>query len=364
MAGHEIAVCGAQAPGPGWRRGAGRVTFQNMRFGIFDHNDASGRQATQQLAERLEMIEAYERLGFRAYHMAEHHGTPLGITPSPHLLLAAASQRTSRIRLGTLITILPLYHPMRVVEEACTLDQLTNGRLDLGVGRGISPIETAFHGVPGEETQDRFDEAVEILRLGLTSEAVTYQGKYYQVDDAPVVTRPVQQPHPPLWYGTRTLAKAGWCARLRMPMMALVPSGKVRPLTDAYRAEWAGLGRAAADLPPLGITRSVVVAPTDAEAMKIANRAFGRFKENFELLWRRYDLPMPPVLPADTFEGIHATGHFYAGTPAGARDWVAHHRDAGGINYMALEMCFGDMTTAEALRSAELFATEVMPAFT
>lgn len=334
-----------------------------MRFGIFDHNDASGRPAGRQLAERLELIEAYERLGFRAYHMAEHHGTPLGITPSPHLMLAAASQRTSRIRLGTLITILPLYHPMRVVEEACTLDQLTGGRLDLGVGRGISPIETAFHGVPGDETQERFDEAVEILRLGLTAESVTYHGKYYQVDDAPVVTQPVQRPHPPLWYGTRTLAKAGWCARNAMPMMALVPSEKVRPLTDSYREEWAGLGHAAADLPPLGITRSVVVAPTGAEAMKIANRAFARFKDNFELLWRRYDMPMPPVLPADTFEGVHATGHFYAGDPVGARDWVARHRDAGGINYMALEMCFGDMTTAEVLRSAGLFATEVMPAF-
>ncbi|MGB6574431.1 MAG: LLM class flavin-dependent oxidoreductase, partial [Trebonia sp.] len=117
-----------------------------MRFGVFDHNDASGRPTTQQLAERLALVEEYERLGYYAYHMAEHHGTPLGITPSPHLMLAAASQRTSVIRLGTLISILPLYHPMRVIEEACTLDQLTGGRLDLGVGRGISPIETGFHG--------------------------------------------------------------------------------------------------------------------------------------------------------------------------------------------------------------------------
>lgn len=334
-----------------------------MRFGIFDHDDSSGRPPARQLAERLELIEAYERLGYHAYHLAEHHGTPLGITPSPHLLLAAASQRTSRIRLGTLISILPLYHPMRVIEEACTLDQLTNGRLDLGVGRGISPVETSFHGVPGEETQERFDEAFEILRMGLTSEAVSFLGKYYVIDDAPVVTRPVQEPHPPLWYGTRTPERARWCARLGMPMMALVPSAKVRVLTDAYRAEWAALGRPADDLPPLGISRSVVVAPTGEEAMKIASRAFVRFKENFELLWRRYDVPMPPVLPADTFEGIHETGHFYAGDPAGARDWVSHHRDVGGISYVALEMCFGDMTPEETIQSAELFATEVMPAF-
>jgi alkanesulfonate monooxygenase SsuD/methylene tetrahydromethanopterin reductase-like flavin-dependent oxidoreductase (luciferase family) len=340
-----------------------------MRFGIFDHNDASGRPAAQQLAERLELIEAYEQLGFYAYHLAEHHGTPLGITPSPHLLLAAASQRTARIRLGTLISILPLYHPMRVIEEACTLDQLTNGRLDLGVGRGISPVETSFHGIPGDETPERFDEAFEILRQGLTSDAVNFHGKYYAVDNAPVVTRPVQQPHPPLWYGTRTLDRARWCARLGMPMMALVPSEKVRPLTDAYREERAvlgqhPLGQATDDLPPLGVTRSIVLAPTGEQAMKIANRAFARFKENFELLWRKYDVPLPPILPADTFEGVHETGHFYAGDPAGAREWVTHHRDVGGISYMALEMCFGDMTPDEVRQSAELFATEVMPAFT
>jgi hypothetical protein len=146
-------------------------------------------------------------------------------------------------------------------------------------------------------------------------------------------------------------------------MMALVPSERVRALTDAYRAEWAALGRDEADLPPLGITRSVVVAPSGGEAMEIADRAFVRFKENFELLWRRYDIPMPPVLPASTFQGIHATGHFYAGDPAGARAWVEHHRDVGRINYMALELCFGDMTLAETVRSAELFATKVMTSF-
>jgi len=335
-----------------------------MHFGIFDHNDASGRPPALQIAERLELVQAYERLGYRGYHLAEHHSTPLGITPSPHLLLAAASQRTSVIRLGTLISILPLYHPLRVIEEACTLDQLSNGRLDLGVGRGISPIETSFHGVPGDQAQDRFDEAFEILRAGLTCDTVEFHGKYYQIDGAPVVTRPVQQPHPPLWYGTRTPDRALWCARLGMPMMALVPSQRVRPLTDAYRGEWARLGRAEADLPPLGITRSIVVADTEAAAMAIANRAFVRFRENFELLWRRFNVPLPAVLAADTFEGIHATGHFYAGDPAGARAWVAHHRDVGGISYMALELCFGDMTLAETLRSAELFGTEVMPAFT
>src|SRR5437016_2350872 len=203
-----------------------------MRFGIIDHNDDTGRPHVRQVAERLELIEAYDRLGFYAYHLTEHHGTPLAVTPSPHLMLAAAAQRTSRLRLGTLITILSLYHPMRVIEEA----------------------------------------------------------------------------------------------------VALVPSQAVRALTDAYKAEWTSLGRSADALPPLGITRNMVLAPTSEEAMKTANRAFARFKDSLYYLWKKYDIPAPRLFPAETFEGIHAAGHFYAGDPAGAREWVARHRDIGGIN--------------------------------
>src|ERR1700728_149412 len=232
-----------------------------MRFAVFDHNDSSGRPRTPRLAERLALIEAYERLGYYAYQMAEHHGTPLGIA-TPHLMLAARPQRTETISLGTLISILPLLPPMRMIEEAATLDQLTGGRLVLGVGRGISPIETGFHGVPGEEAQARFDEAFEILRLGLASDVVDFHGKYYNIDSAPVVTHPVQQPLP-LWYATMTLERARWCARLGMPMLALVPSRRVRPLTDAYRAEWSAFGRSAEDLPALGISRQIVIADTN-----------------------------------------------------------------------------------------------------
>jgi alkanesulfonate monooxygenase SsuD/methylene tetrahydromethanopterin reductase-like flavin-dependent oxidoreductase (luciferase family) len=329
-------------------------------FAVFDHNDASGLPPARQLDQRLELVAAYERLGFYAYQLAEHHGTPLGIA-SPHLMLAAASRLTSVIRLGTLISILPLVPPLRMVEEAATLDQLTHGRLVLGVGRGVSPVETGFHGVPGDEAQPRFDEAFEILRQGLSGDAVTFHGKFYDLDAAPVVTRPVQQPLTP-WYATRTPDRARWCARLALPMLALVPSVAVRGLADAYRAEWAALGRAEADLPPLGVSRQIVVAGTTGKAREIAGRAFGPFSRNLSYLWRKYDVPMPPGVASGDFEST-AAGHRYAGDPAGARAWVAHHAATAGISYFALEFAFGDMTQAEALRSAELFATEVMPAF-
>src|SRR6201996_6571726 len=279
-----------------------------MLFAVFDHNDATGRQPARQLDERLELVTAYERLGFYASQLAEHHGTPLGIA-SPHLMLAAASRLTSSIRLGTLISILPLVPPLRVVEEAATLDQLTNGRLVLGVGRGVSPVETGFHGVPGDEAQPRFDEAFEILRMGLDPDVaeVTFHGKYYDIDSAPVVTKPVQRPLVP-WYATRTPDKARWCAQLGMPMLALVPSPQVRTLTDAYRDEWAALGRDAADLPPLGISRQIVVADTTEAAQEIAARAFAPFTGNLSYLWKKFDIAMPPGVASGTF-GTTAAGH-------------------------------------------------------
>lgn len=331
-----------------------------MLFAVFDHNDATGLPAARQLDERLELVTAYERLGYYAYQLAEHHGTPLGIA-TPHLMLAAASRLTSVIRLGTLISILPLVPPLRMVEEAATLDQLTNGRLVLGVGRGVSPVETGFHGVPGAEAQPRFDEAFEVLRLGLSADVVDFHGAYYDIDSAPVVTRPVQQPLIP-WYATRTPDKARWCARLGLPMMALVPSPAVRVLTDAYRAEWAALGRAEEDLPPLGISRQIVIADTVEKAMAIAGRAFVPFAENLSYLWKKFNVAMPPGVAAGDFQPA-AASHRYAGDPAGARAWVAEHARTAGINYFSLEFAFGDMTFAEIIRSAELFATEVMPAF-
>jgi alkanesulfonate monooxygenase SsuD/methylene tetrahydromethanopterin reductase-like flavin-dependent oxidoreductase (luciferase family) len=333
-----------------------------MLFAVFDHNDATGLPAARQLDQRLELVAAYERLGYYAYQLAEHHGTPLGIA-TPHLVLAAASRLTSAIRLGMLISILPLVPPLRMVEEAATLDQLTNGRLVLGVGRGVSPVETGFHGVPGSEAQPRFDEALEILQLGLDPDVpeVTFHGKYYDIDSAPVVTKPVQRPLIP-WYATRTPDKARWCAHLGMPMMALVPSPQVRTLTDAYKEEWAALGRAEADLPPLGISRQIVVADTNEKAQEIAARAFGPFTDNLSYLWKKFDVAMPPGVASGSFETV-PSGHRYAGDPAGARAWVAEHAKTAGINYFSLEFAFGDMTFAETLRSAELFATEVMPAF-
>src|SRR5499427_6654727 len=127
-----------------------------MEFGVFDHLDRYGGALADYYEDRLKIAEAYDRAGFYAYHLAEHHSTPLGMAPSPSLFLSAIAQRTKRLRFGPLVYLLPLYHPLRLAEEIAMLDQMSGGRLDVGIGRGRSPIEVSLYGVSVEETQAIF----------------------------------------------------------------------------------------------------------------------------------------------------------------------------------------------------------------
>ena len=111
-----------------------------MKFGIFDYIDARDEPLEKTFDDRLALLQAAEAAGFYGYHLTEHHATPLSMTPSPSVFLAAAARETRRIRLGTLLYLLPLYHPLRLLEELCMLDHLSGGRLDIGVGRGVSPM--------------------------------------------------------------------------------------------------------------------------------------------------------------------------------------------------------------------------------
>src|ERR1022692_1909411 len=124
-----------------------------MEFGVFDHLDRDDQTLADYYGSRLQIIEAYDRLGFYAYHVAEHHATPLGCAPSPSVFLAAVAQRTRRLRFGPLVYTLPLYHPLRLIDEICMLDQMSGGRLELGVGRGISPFELGYFGLESATAQ-------------------------------------------------------------------------------------------------------------------------------------------------------------------------------------------------------------------
>lgn len=333
-----------------------------MQFGVTDHVDMSEMPPAEQLEQRLRLVELYERLGFDRYMLTEHHGTPLNLVPSPHLLLAAASQRTSRIRLGTMVTLLPLYNPVRLIEEVGILDLLTRGRLELGIGRGVSPPEIATYGIDPADTPAMFEEAFEILIRGLSSDTLSHEGRFYTIRDALMVVPTVQQPRPPLWYGVGSVERAEWAARHEINIMSLLPPERVRPFTDRFCEVWEQMGRPAQERPLRGVNRPLVLAEDGAEARRTAAAAYRPFRAALMFLWERSGVAAPPVFPP-TWEEWQATGGAFAGTPAEARSYIAEQVEVAGLDTMSFHLAFGSLTFAQTARSAELLAAEVIPAF-
>src|SRR5260370_12775756 len=206
-----------------------RVPDQAVRFACFDWLDESGRDQGETYAERLRMLELADEAGFYCYHLAEHHATELSTVPSPNLFLSAVAQRTRRIRVGPLRYILPIYDPIRLLEEVCMLDQLSGGRLELGLSRGST----------GEHIEDdpdkaraMFSEALDILLMGLSTGEVDYHGKFFTYNHVLTRLRTVQRPYPPLWYPTSNMESIPWVAAQGISAafsVSLAPTFQVTP---------------------------------------------------------------------------------------------------------------------------------------
>jgi alkanesulfonate monooxygenase SsuD/methylene tetrahydromethanopterin reductase-like flavin-dependent oxidoreductase (luciferase family) len=326
--------------------------------------DDAGVPTSRLYADRLQLVEAYDRAGIYGYHLAEHHATPLGCAASPSLFLAAMAARTSRLRFGPMVYLLPFYHPLRLIEEICMLDQMSGGRFELGIGRGVSRFETEAYGLDFNRTGEMYHEAFRVLLAGLADEELTFEGKYYRFHNVPMILRPVQQPHPPLWYGVTIPDNADWPAENDVNIISLGLRATVIAVMDRYRAARARAGKSPASSPLAGVGRHVVVADTDEEARAIARRAYPRWRTSFRWLFNRHGAePRVIGIYPETFDGLMKLGNGIAGSPATVRDFIAAEIAATGVNYFVSWLAFGEMSLEESLRSTELFANEVVPAF-
>ena len=336
-----------------------------MQFGVFDHMDRSAVPLDRFYTDRLRLMEEYDRCGFYGYHVAEHHATPLGVAPSPGVWLAAVAAHTKQLRFGPLVYLLPLYHPLKLLEEICMLDQMSGGRMMLGVGRGISPIELRYYGIDPDAAPAMYAEALEVILRGMTCKELTFQGTHYNYDKVPMELAPFQRPHPPLWYGIGRPDAVPWAARNRVNVVGNLGGPAMRAITNRYRAEWAALDKPPHDLPLMGVGRHIVIAETRKEALEIAKRGYHKWRESFLVLWHKHNmLPSPYAIFPEQFEEAEAQGRAVAGTAEHVRAFVQQTIDDGGLNYLLCRFAFGDITRDEALQSAQLFTRHVMPAIT
>jgi alkanesulfonate monooxygenase SsuD/methylene tetrahydromethanopterin reductase-like flavin-dependent oxidoreductase (luciferase family) len=341
-----------------------------VQFGIFDWIDRNQLPLPDLYEQRLQCLEYADEVGFYCYHLAEHQCTPLGMAPSPGVFLSAAIQRTHRLRLGPLVYLLPLYNPLRLIQEICMLDHMSRGRLEVGVGRGVSPYELAFYQVTPQEARTMFREALDILTTGLASAEVSYEGQYFSFKHVRLHIEPYQRPYPPLWYPTDNTNSITWLAEQGLNTIThYPPMTTMRELFDLYRRIWEehrhnpGRMNAHVPAPKYGIVRHVYVAETDAQALHEAKAAFADFIYNFNYLRLvNGDTSGRAAYLAD-FEARLKEGLHVVGSPDTVRRQVEEHLRITGSNYFVGSFFFGTFTGEQTMRSLRLFAEEVMPAF-
>lgn len=345
----------------------------DLEFGLFDWVDAApGSTVAEVYDARLRILAEADEGGFTAYHLAEHHGTPLGLAPSPAVFVAAAARVTRRIRLAPTTFVVPLYDPLRLAEEIAMLDQLSHGRLDVGVGKGASPYEAAMYGLTPPEAAGRFESNFPAVLEALETGRFRRPATDGTVDVVELSVPVFQRPHPPLWYPTSNpasiprLGDQGFNVLFGFGFVS-PPLEVVREHSRTFFARFRASearGEARCSLPGrpprFGVMRHVFVAPTDEEALAIAGPAFADHYTSFAHLWRKHgsDRFSTPV----DLDQLVADRKVFLGSPQTVAEQVAEAVTVGEVNYVAGAFAWGSLDPDAVLRSLRLFRDEVVPA--
>lgn len=334
-----------------------------LRFGVFDQSEQPGNLDPGALyRSRLDLAVRAEDGGFWGYHKSEHHMIPLDHAPGVGLFLSALAQRTERIRLCSLVHLLPFYHPIRLIEEVCMLDHLSDGRFELGFGKGVSPPEHLLWGMDPAEADERSEEMLQLVLAGLQcqDELFAFEGRHWQFADVPLQLTPKQLPYPPLWRPGR-LERA---AELGVNTVAAGPTPVVLDAVERFH-QLRQPGISAGREPTVAALRKFIVAPTEAEADAIGRRAWPTYSHNLTVLFKKYNAPNPndPTIGGD-YERAKAVQAVVVGTPDQIREHVEELTADGRVDYVMGAFAFGDLSHDEILRSIELFAEHVVTPLT
>jgi alkanesulfonate monooxygenase SsuD/methylene tetrahydromethanopterin reductase-like flavin-dependent oxidoreductase (luciferase family) len=325
-----------------------------MQFGIFGSAQANssdlGPETGQGFRDYLDYAVEAEALGYRSSFLVEHHFTGWNQVSATLMLQTALAMRTTTLRLGTAVIVLPWHNPVLLAEQAATLDLISGGRLDFGVGKGYRHNEFAGFKIPQEEAEPRFEESIEVMTKAFVSrERFSHRGKFWQFDDIVVEPPPAQHPHPPFWVAAgseasiRRAAKRGFNLILDQYASPEVLGRRIA----LYHAEGPARGQ-------IAVARQAYVANDRADAEAALQR---------QAQWNQRTIAVSRAPGAKAGSHILA----YAATPEGTQanalygtaDEICENLQAlqgAGVEYVILTILGG----TEQLRR---FAREVMPAF-
>jgi alkanesulfonate monooxygenase SsuD/methylene tetrahydromethanopterin reductase-like flavin-dependent oxidoreductase (luciferase family) len=352
-----------------------------LEFGVWDgfaaHEMALSPVAADVYEQHLQEAQLAEELGYHYYFTIEHQNSHVGQITAPSVYLCAVAQRTSRLRIGAMIYQLPFYNPMRLAQEAAMLDHLSRGRLEFGTGIGVHEHEFIRWNLPFYQRREMSTEALEIIVKAWTEETVSYQGKYWQFDEALPAPKPYQKPYPPIWVGAHSPASLEYAAKHNYHVSQnLDVDSVVAEKFELYRRVWRQCEHPG-PMPRTFLMRAVHVAETDeiaraeAERPLLMTRTLGRdgiartrigFKGN-------EDTPTAREL-ARVFQGMSSSYDFWidnglalVGSPETVARRLAQQRQLIGYNLFCANHRFGPMPVEQSLKSLKLFGDEVIPAF-
>ncbi len=327
----------------------------------------SARPSQEIYARGIELAQAAETLGFCSVWLAEHHFSTYGYLSRPVQLATYIAAKTTRLRVGTAVIVIPLHHPLVVAEEIATLDVVSNGRLDIGLGRGYQQYEFERFGLELEAGRSRWDESIDIIFKALEGKPFSYEGKHFKLPETSIFPQPVQKPHPPVWivaqspYAVEAAVRRGFnvlTGGFGVPVKQLAEYGQL-------------FGKVVSEVKPpqqprISVQRPVYVTDSAADARDAVEHARWNMRVTLSLRHQkeRVEKGVAIPVPGQNEPGVdELLEHMLIiGTPDTCIRQVKRLREAVGITHFNCNFWFGDLDQKRVLRSMELFAKEDMPA--
>ena len=340
-----------------------------MNFGAFLLMPSpSVRPHAEIYARGLEIAQAAEALGYDGVWLAEHHFSNYGYLSQPLIMATHLAAKTSRIRIGTAVVVLPLHNPLMVAEQAATIDLLSEGRFDLGLGRGYQQYEFQRLGLDLKDSRARWEEAIEIATRAFTEESFSYQGEYYNFPETNVLPKPYQKPHPPIWVVGQSPESIDGAARRGFHVVtggAAFPIGRIEERREQFDDAVRRHGREGQL--QFGIQQKIYVTESEEEAVKMARHGLWSMRVSLSLRLGREQVERGRVtdVPIENEPSIEelVDRHFLFGTPDTVSEKLMRLQNKLKLDHLNCDFWLGDMPQDKVLRSMELFAMHVMPKF-
>ncbi len=340
-----------------------------MNFGTFLLMQSPSARSSQEIYTRaIDVAQAAESLGFHNVWLAEHHFSTYGYLSRPAQLASFLAAKTSRIRVGTAVIVVPLHHPLVVAEEIATLDLVSGGRLDVGLGRGYQHYEFERFGLELESGRARWEESIDVILKALGGRPFSYEGKLFKIPETTVFPQPLQKPRPPIWITAQSPDSVEGAVRRGFNVLTGGFGVPIERMAEFRRL----FDRVVAEVKPaealqVGVQRAVYVTDSASDARAAAEEARWNMRvtlslrNHYERVEQGRAIAVPPPTEPDTDDLLDR--FLVVGTPDTVIRQITRIREHVGITHFNCSFWFGDLEHARVLRSMELFAREVMPAF-